>query len=171
MLRPTVAYRGETEFRGVNDLLLGSNVAGLRSESRVFQPSYSSRQNNTNGQTLISSGLSYGDILERVRHTMHTTGSISDALGGSTPVSGGLGSAYFTGATGVGRRQSESLVGDSFNQTTVNSLASGMITGSGYSGIDTRFVAGNAGGNATTETVRSSSYGGEGINHPAAQLP
>ena len=169
MLRPTVTYRGETEFRGVNDLLLGSNVAGLRSESRVFQPSYSSRQNNTNGQTLMSSGLSYGDILERVRHTMHTTGSISDALGGSMAGSGGLGNAYFTGASSVGTGQSEALVGGSFNQTTVNSLASGMITGGGYSGIDTRFAAGVAGGNATSETIRSSSYGGEGINHPAAQ--
>ena len=102
---------------------------------------------------------------------MHTTGSISDALGGSTAGSGGLGNAYFTGATSVGRRQREALVGGSFNQTTVNSLGSGMITGSSYSGIDTRSGTGNAGGNATTETVRSSSYGGEGINHPAAQLP
>ena len=166
MLQQNPGYVEEPEYRGLNDVLLGPNVAGLRSETRVYQPNFSPRHNNTNVQALLSSGQPYGDILERVRYTMYATGSISDALGSSAVGSAnGRGNASFTGNTSVGLRQSDTLVNGPLNQPAVSSVGSGNMAVAGYSGINTRFVAGNAGANITP-----TSYAGESVNQPAVQL-
>ena len=162
-LRSNLGYLGESDIRGGNNLSLGSNVAGLRSESRVYQPSYSQGTYNTNGQSLMSIGQSYGDILERVRHTMHTTGSISNALEGTMAGTSGLSSVRFTEATSAELNHSGAVGSGLFNQTMVNPLGSGNNTSSSYPG-NTSWVVGIAGGNATNEVVRNTSNGEE-INH------
>lgn len=88
---------------------------------------------------------------------MHTTGSISDALGGTMTGNGGLSNAGFIGA---GLRQSEPLVSGSFGETMVNSLGGGSNVAVSYPG-NTRFSVSNAGDNSTAEVVGSTSYGGE----------
>ena len=136
----------------------------------MFQPSYSPTLNNTNGQSLINSGQSYGDILQKVRYTMQATGSISDALGGPMAGTGGLSNAAFIAASSVGIGQSEALSSGSFNQAVVNSLGSGNIVGSVFPG-NAQFVAGNANENATAGVVRSTSHDGEGSHQPAPKIP
>lgn len=166
MLQQSPGYKEEPEYRGLNDVLRGPNSAGLRSETRVYQPNFSLRLNTTNGQTLASSGQPYGDILERVRYTMHATGSISDALGSSAVGSAnGRGNASFTGNTSVGLRQSMALDNGPLNQTAVSSLGRGNVVCAGYSGVNTRFLAGNAGANVTATSNEA-----ESINQPAVQL-
>lgn len=155
-------------MRGANDLSLGINLGGVRSETRVFQQNLSPRFSATNGQCLVGSGPSYGDILDRVRYTMHTTGSISDALGEPLTGSGGLNSGGFISNTSVGRRQSEPLITGVFNQATVTSLGSRNVVGSSYLG-NARFVMGSAGGNSTTEGIRSTSIAGEENQQQASQ--
>ena len=157
MARSNLGYYGESEIRGANDL--GLNVGGVRSETRVFHPNLSPRFSTTNGQSLIGSGQSYGDILDRVRYTMHTTGSISDALGGPLAGSSGLNRGGFI-STSVGRRQSEPLIAGSFNQATVTSLGSRNVVDSSYLG-STPFVMNNVGGNSTTDGIRGTSFVGE----------
>lgn len=159
MIRSNAGYLGESDYRGGNvDVALGSNLAGLRSDTRVFQPSYSPILNNgQQQQSRMGSGQSYGDILERVRYTMHTTGSISDALGRTMAGNGGLSNAGFIGA---GLRQSEPFVSGSVGQTMVNSPGGGSNVAVSYHG-NARFAVSNAGGNSSAEVVGSTSYGGE----------
>ncbi|XP_078358455.1 uncharacterized protein LOC144643155 isoform X2 [Oculina patagonica] len=168
MSRSNLGYYGDSEMRGASDLSLGLNVGGVRSETRVFQPNLSPRLSATNGQYLVGSGQSYGDIFDRVRYTMHTTGTISDALGVPLTGSGGFNSGGFIGSTSVGRRQSEPLITGSFNQATATSLGSRNVVGSSYLG-NTRFVMGTAGGNSTTEGIRSTSITGEENQQQASQ--
>lgn len=164
MSRSNLGYYGESEIRGANDLLLGLNLSGVRSETRMNQPNLSPRFSSTNGQSLIGSGQSYGDILDRVRQTMHTTGSISDALGGPlADTSRLLSSGGLIGSTSAGLRQSEPLITGSFNQATATSLGSGNVVGSSGSYLgNTRIVMGNAGDSSTTEGIRGTSFTGEG---------
>lgn len=164
MLRSNLGYYGESGIRGANDFSLGPNIGSVRSETRLFQPNVSPIFSTTNGQSLIGSRQSYGDILERVRYTMHTTGSISDAFGGPLAGSGGLSSGGFTGGTGAGQRQSESSITGSFNQAMGTSLGSRNVSGGSHLG-NTQFVMSTVGGNSTTEEMKSTSFGGEG-NQP-----
>lgn len=157
MLRSNLGYYGESDIRGANDFSLGPNIGSMRSESRVFQPNLCPIFNTTNGQSLIGTGQSYGDILERVRYTMHATGSISDALGRPLAGSGGLSSGGVVGGTGTGQRQSEPTITDSFNQAMGTSLGSRNVSANSHL-ENTRFVKSTEGGNFTSEDMKSTSF-------------
>ena len=154
MLRSNLGYYGESEIRGANDFSLGPNIGSGRSETRVFEPNISSIFNSTNGQSVMGSGQSYGDILDRVRYTMHATGSISEALGRPLPGSGGLSSGGFVGGTSAGLREREPSITGSFNQA---SLGSRNVLSNSHLG-NTRFVMSTEGGNVTSEEMKSSSF-------------
>ena len=154
MLRSNLGYYGESEIRAANDFSLGPNIGSVRSETRMFQPNISPIFSTTNGQSLIGTGQSYGDILERVRYTMHATGSISDALGRPLAGSVGLSSGGFVGGTGDGQRQSEPAIIGSFNQAAGTSLGSKNASGNSLLG-NTRFQMSTESGNFTSEEMKS----------------
>ena len=143
-LRSNLGYYGESEIRGANVFSLDPNIGSLRSDTRMFQPNISPIFSTTNGQSLIGTGQSYGDILERVRYTMHATGSISDALGRPMAGSVGLSSGGFVGGTGTG----------SFNQAMGTSLGSRNVSGNSLLG-NTRFEMSTESGNFTSEEMKS----------------
>ena len=160
VLRSNLGYFGEPEIRGANDFSLGPNIGSMRSETRVFQPNLSPIFNTTNGQSLIGSGQSYGDILDRVRYTMHATGSISDALGRPLGGSGGLSSGGFVGGTGQpagSQRQSEPAITGSFNQAMGTSLGSRNVSRDSHLG-NTRFVMSSEGENFASEEKKITSF-------------
>lgn len=154
VLRSNLGYYGESEIRGANDFSLSPNIGSVRSETRMFQPNISPIFTTTNGQSLIGTGQSYGDILERVRYTMHATGSISDALGRPLAGSVGLSSGGFVGGTGASQRQSEPAITGSFNQAMGTSLGSRNVSGNSLIG-NTRFEMSTESGNFTSEEMKS----------------
>lgn len=122
----------------------------------MFQPNFSPRMSSANASTLRGSGLSYGDILDKVRYTMHTTGSISDALRGPMSSTSGIVSGRFHGDTNSALRQGDPITGGMLKQSTISSL--------GVRNVEVSSSLGNAGGNLTAEGVGGDSYGKEG-NH------
>ena len=157
MLRSNLGYYGESEIRGPNDFSLGPNIGSMRSETRGFQPNLSPIFSTANGQFLIGSGQSYGDILERVRYTMHATGSISDVLGRPLAGSGGLSSRGFVGGTSAGQRQSEPSMTGSFNQAIGTSLGGRNVSGNSHLG-NTRFEMSTEVGNVASEEMKSTPF-------------
>lgn len=154
VLRSNLGYYGESEIRGANDVSFGPNIGSVRSEARMFQQNISPIFSTTNGQSFIGTGQSYGDILERVRYTMHATGSISDALGRPLAGSVGLSSEVSVGGTGAGQRQSEPAITGSFNQVKGASLGSRNVSGNSLLG-NTRFEMSTESGNFTSEEMKS----------------
>ena len=122
----------------------------------MFQPNFSLRMSSVNASSLLGSGLSYGDILDKVRYTMHTTGSISDALRGPMSSTSGIVSGRFHGDTNSALRQGDPITGGMRKQSTISSL--------GVRNVEVSSSLGNAGGNLTAEGVGGDSYGKEG-NH------
>ena len=122
----------------------------------MFQPNVSPRMSSANASSLLGSGLSYGDILDKVRYTMHTTGSISDALRGPMSSTSGIISGRFHGDTNSALRQGDPITGGMPKQSTISSL--------GVRNVEVSSSLGNAGGNLTAEGVGGDSYGKEG-NH------
>lgn len=122
----------------------------------MFQPNVSPRMSSANASSLLGSGLSYGDILDKVRYTMHTTGSISDALRGPMSSTSGIVSGRFHGDTNSALRQGDPITGGMRKQSTISSL--------GVRNFEVSSSLGNAGGNLTAEGVGGDSYGKEG-NH------
>lgn len=122
----------------------------------MFQPNVSPRMSSANASSLLGSGLSYGDILNKVRYTMHTTGSISDALRGPMSSTSGIVSGRFHGDTNSALRQGDPITGGMLKQSTISSL--------GVRNVEVSSSLGNAGGNLTAEGVGGDSYGKEG-NH------
>ena len=122
----------------------------------MFQPNVSPRMSSANASSLLGSGLSYGDILDKVRYTMHTTGSISDALRGPISSTSGIVSGRFHGDTNSALRQGDPITGGMLKQSTISSL--------GIRNVEVSSSLGNAGGNLTAEGVGGDSYGKEG-NH------
>lgn len=122
----------------------------------MFQPNFSPRMSSANASSLLGSGLSYGDILDKVRYTMHTTGSISDALRGPMSSTSGIVSGRFHGDTNSALRQGDPITGGMPKQSTISSL--------GVRNVEVSSSLGNAGGNLTAEGVGGDSYGKEG-NH------
>lgn len=122
----------------------------------MFQPNFSLRMSSANASSLRGSGLSYGDILDKVRYTMHTTGSISDALRGPMSSTSGIVSGRFHGDTNSALRQGDPITGGMLKQSTISSL--------GVRNVEVSSSLGNAGGNLTAEGVGGDSYGKEG-NH------
>ena len=116
----------------------------------MFQPNFSPRMSSANASSLLGSGLSYGDILDKVRYTMHTTGSISDALRGPMSSTSGR----FHGDTNSALRQGDPITGGMLKQSTISSL--------GVRNVEVSSSLGNAGGNLTAEGVGGGSYGKEG---------
>lgn len=157
MLRSNLGNYGESEIRGAYDFSLGPNIGGVRSETRVFQPNLSPNFSSTNCQSFIGSGQSYGDILERVRYTMHATGSISDVLGRPLVGSAGPSSRGFVGGTSAGQRQSEPSFTGSFNQAMGNSLGGRNISGNSHLG-NSRFEMSTEGENFTSEETKSTGF-------------
>ncbi|XP_068737629.1 trichohyalin-like [Montipora capricornis] len=133
--RSNIAYQGEVNAREGNDFYVGYSSAGPRSELRMSQlhPRCSAGFNQANAQTLPSSGQSYGDILERVRYTMHTTGSISDALGRSKLGSGAQSNLNIVGTTSSEFRRSGGTASGPLNQISVNASGNGIVSRDGYS--------------------------------------
>ncbi|XP_067016652.1 golgin subfamily B member 1-like [Acropora muricata] len=167
MLRSNNGYRGDLINREVSGYILGYNAAGPRSENRLseMQARYSSGPDNTSGQTVLGTGESYKDIFERVRHTMHTTGSISDALGTSTNVLGGLSSINVVGSTNYGPQGGDNMVNGPLNHTFVGTQGSGIVAGAGYTGLNNvRFSSGQVNGNALQDVTRNAPYRVEGTN-------
>lgn len=128
----------------------------MRSEARMFQPNFSPRMSSANASSLLGSGLSYGDILDKVRYTMHTTRSISDALRGPMSSTSGIVSGRFHGDTNSALRQGDPITGGMPKKSTISSL--------GVRNVEVSSSLGNAGGNLTPEGVGGDSYGKEG-NH------
>lgn len=157
MLRSNLGYYGESEIRGANDFSLAPNIGGVRSETRVFQPNLSPNFSTINGQSLIGTGQSYGDILERVRYTMHATGSISDILGRPLTGSARPSSRGFVGGTSAGQRQSEPSINGSFNQAMGISLGGRNISANSHLG-NTRFERSTEDGNFTSEEMKSTAF-------------
>lgn len=122
----------------------------------MFQPNFSPRMSSANASSLRGSGLSYGDILDKVRYTMHTTGSISDALRGPMSSTSGIVSGRFHGDTNSALRQGDPITGGMLKQSTISSL--------GVRNVEVSSSLGNAGRNLTAEGVGGDSYGKEG-NH------
>lgn len=169
MLRSNNGYRGDRINREVSGYFLGYNAAGPRSENGIseMQARYSSGLNNTSGQTVLGTGESYKDILERVRHTMHTTGSISDALGTSTNVSGGPSNIHVVGSTNYGPLRGDNIVSGPLNHTFVGTQSSGIISGARYTGLNNvRFISGQVNGNALQDVTRNAPYYVEGTEQP-----
>lgn len=125
----------------------------------MFQPNFSPRMSSANASSLLGSGLSYGDILNKVRYTMHTTGSISDALRGPMSSTSGIVSGRFHGDTNSALRQDDPITGGMLKQSTISSL--GVL---GVRNVEVSSSLGNAGRNLTAEGVGGDSYGKEG-NH------
>lgn len=125
----------------------------------MFQPNFSPRMSSANASSLLGSGLSYGDILNKVRYTMHTTGSISDALRGPMSSTSGIVSGRFHGDTNSALRQGDPITGGMLKQSTISSL--GVL---GVRNVEVSNSLGNAGRNLTAEGVGGDSYGKEG-NH------
>lgn len=173
MLRSNNGYRGDPINGEVSAYFLGYNTAGPRSENRIseMQARYSSGLNNTSGQTVLCTGESYKDIFERVRHTMHTTESISDALGTPTNVSGGLSSINVVGSTNYGPRGGENMVNGPLNHTFVGTQGS-IVSGAGYTDLNNvRFISGQVNGNALQDVTRNAPYRVEGTKQPETRLP
>ena len=122
----------------------------------MFQPNFSPRMSSANSSSLLGSGLSYGDILDKVRYTMHTTGSISDALRGPMSSTSGIVSGRFHGDTNSALRQGDPITGRMPKKSTISSL--------GVRNVEVSSSLGNAGRNLTAEGVGGDSYGKEG-NH------
>lgn len=122
----------------------------------MFQPNFSPRMSSANASSLLGSGLSYGDILDKVRYTMHTTRSISDALRGPMSSTSGIVSGRFHGDTNSALRQGDPITRGMRKQSTISSL--------GVTNVEVSSSLGNAGGNLTPEGVGGDSYGKEG-NH------
>lgn len=122
----------------------------------MFQPNFSPRMSSANASSFLGSGLSYGDILDKVRYTMHTTGSISDALRGPMSSTSGIVSGRFHGDTNSALRQGDPITRGMRKQSTISSL--------GVTNVEVSSSLGNAGGNLTAEGVGGDSYGKEG-NH------
>ena len=174
MLRSNNGYRGDLINREVSGYFLGYNEAGPRSENRLseMQARYSSGPDNTRGQTVLGTGESYKDIFERVRHTMHTTGSISDALGTSTNVLGGLSSINVVGSTDYGPQGGDNMVNGPLNHTFLGTQGSGIVAGAGYTGLNNvRFSSGQVNGNALQDVTRNAPYRVEGTKQPETRLP
>ncbi|XP_015770883.1 PREDICTED: golgin subfamily B member 1-like [Acropora digitifera] len=174
MLRSNNGYRGDLINREVSGYFLGYNAAGLRSENRLseMQARCSSGPDNTSGQTVLGTGESYKDIFERVRHTMHTTGSISDALGTSTNALGGLSSINVVGSTNYGPQGGDNMVNGPLNHTFVGTQGSGIAAGAGYTGLNNvRFSSGQVNGNALQDVTRNAPYRVEGTKQPETRLP
>ncbi|XP_022794321.1 myosin-10-like [Stylophora pistillata] len=150
---------GESDIRGANDLSTGSMISGMRTETRIFQPNLSPRLSLANGSSLSGSGLSYGDILDKVRYTMHTTGGIYDALRGPMASTSGMVSGGFLGGTSSALRHGNPITGGTLNQSTVSSL--------GIRNIEVSSSLGNVGGNLIAEGVGGASYGREGNHSPS----
>lgn len=145
----------ESHITGGNGLSLGSNLVGLRFEGRPHQPQYSARIGNSNaGQSLTSIGQAYGDILDRVRYTMQTTGSVSDALGGTTVDTAGFSRTGLVGATGIALRQSGPVGFSDLRYSVTNPLHSRNINSNGS-------MVGDAG-----QAVKNLSHGGEANHQP-----
>ena len=134
-------------------------ISGMRTETRIFQPNLSPRLSLANGSSLSGSGLSYGDILDKVRYTMHTTGGIYDALRGPMASTSGMVSGGFLGGTSSALRHGNPITGGTLNQSTVSSL--------GIRNIEVSSSLGNVGGNLTAEGVGGASYGREGNHSPS----
>ena len=172
--RSNIAYQGGVNAREGNDFYAGYSSAGPRSELRMSQlhQRYSAGFNQANAQTLPSSGQSYGDILERVRYTMHTTGSISDALGRSKLGSGAQSNLNIAGTTSSEFRRSGGTASGPLNQISVNASGNGIVSRDEYSGMNNvQVVSGQLNGNALNKVTRDVSFGGEEENQPASQLP
>ena len=155
--RSSLGYLRETDITGGNDVSLGSNLVGLRFEGRPYQPQYSARISNSNaGQSLTSIDQAYGGILNRVRYTMQTTGSVSDALGGTTVDTARFSSTGLVGATGIALRQSGPVGISDLRYSETNPLDSRNINSNGS------MVGG------TGEAVKNLSPGGEANHQPKA---
>ena len=111
-------------------------------------------------------GQSYGDILDKVRHTIQATGSISDVLRGTMTGSSGMFNGGFIRGTSAGLRQSEPTTAGSFNQTTTSSLGARNAAVSSSLG-NTRLVMNNTGGNFTAEGVGGVSFSEERNHQPS----
>ena len=155
--RSSLGYLRETDITGGNDVSLGSNLVGLRFEGRPYQPQYSARISHSHaGQSLTSIGQAYGDILNRVRYTMQTTGSVSDALGRIAVDTAGFSSTGLVGATGIALRQSGPVGISDLRYSETNPLDSRNINSNGS------MVGG------TGEAVKNLSPGGEANHQPKA---
>ena len=155
--RSSLGYPRESDITGGNDVSLGSNLVGLRFEGRPYQPQYSARISNSNaGQSLTSIDQAYGGILNRVRYTMQTTGSVSDALGGTTVDTARFSSTGLVGATGIALRQSGPVGISDLRYSVTNPLDSRNINGNGS-------MVGGKG-----EAVKNLSHGGEANHQPKA---
>ena len=158
--RSSLGYLRESDITGGKDVSLGSNLVGLRFEGRPYQPQYSARISNSNaGQSLTSIDQAYGGILNRVRYTMQTTGSASDALGGTTVDTARFSSTGLVGATGIALRQSGPVGISDLRYSETNPLDSRNINSNGS------MVGG------TGEAVKNLSPGGEANHQPKAWKP